>query len=188
MVVTRFLNDMKAVLADQAWAETAPNFELYYMHRGVKKQDGLRYDVTVIPPRMLGREFVKTKGHEHAKKYGELYIVLKGEATYLMQRFEDNQIKDVYAVMAKKGDVVIIPPYYGHITINPSKKEELKEANWVDETCQNVYDLFIKKQGACYYYTNRGWIKNKNYSRVPKLRFQRPLKKIPENLDFLHGD
>ena len=113
---------------------------------------------------------------------------MKGEATYLMQRFEDNQIKDVYAVKAKKGDVVIIPPYYGHITINPSKKEELKEANWVDETCQNVYDLFIKKQGACYYYTNRGWIKNKNYSRVPKLRFQRPLKKIPENLDFLHGD
>lgn len=187
MVDIRFLNDMKAVLYDQTWAEKAPNFKLYCMHRGIKKKDGLRYDVTVIPPRMLGREFVKTKGHEHSKEYGELYIVLKGEAIYLMQQAENNQIKDVYAVKAKKGEAIIVPPHYGHITINPSNKETLKEANWLDEKCQNIYDLFIKKQGACYYYTKEGWIKNKKYVKVPKLLLKRPLEKIPKNLDFLHG-
>jgi len=184
----RCLNDMKAVLYDQAWAKKAPNFKLYYMYRGLKRKNGLRYDITVIPPRLLGKEFVKTKGHEHNKNYGELYIVLQGKAVYLLQKYQNNQVKDVYAVKAKKGEVVIIPPRYSHVTINPSKKETLKEANWLDEKCRNIYDLFVKKQGACYYYTKQGWTKNKKYDRVPKLRFKRPLKKIPKNLDFLHGD
>ena len=174
---------MRKVLYDQKWAKTAPDFELYYMERGVKKKNGLRYDITVIPPKMLGREFVKTEGHEHFGNYGELYIVLKGQALYLIQKYRNNHIEDVFAVKAKKGESVIIPPGYGHITINPSK-EELKEANWLNEKCKNIYDLFEKKQGACYYYTKKGWFKNKNYKRVPKLRFEKPLKSTPD-LNFL---
>jgi len=173
----RHLNDMKEVLCDQKWVKNAPNFELYYMYRGVKKKNGLRYDMTVIPPLMLGREFVKTKGHRHAGTDGEIYIVLKGQALYLLQKYIDDKIADVYAVRAKKGEVVVIPPYYGHITINPSKKETLKEANWVSETCKNLYDSFVEKQGACYWFTERGWIKNAKYDKIPKLRFEKPLKK-----------
>lgn len=181
----RFLDDMKEVLYDQKWAETAPNFELYYMYRGIKETGELRYDITVIPPRMLGQEFVKTKGHEHAGAYGEVYTVLEGQALYLLQKYAGGKIEDVYAVKAKKGETVVIPPHYGHITINPSKKETLKEANWVCKTCKNVYDSFLEKQGACYYFTNKGWIKNKQYARIPKLRFEKALKSMPKNLDFL---
>jgi len=173
----RFLNDMKEVLYDQQWAKTAPNLELYYMYRGVKKKDGLRYDVTVIPPRLLGQEFVKTKGHSHTGAHNEIYIVLKGQGLYLLQKSAGDKIDDVYAVKAKKGEIVVVPSYYSHITINPSKKETLKEANWVYETCQNVYDSFVKKQGAGYYFTAKGWIKNKRYGTVPKLRFEKPFKK-----------
>ncbi len=173
----RFLNDMKDVLCDKKWAKSAPNFELYYMYRGVKKRDGLRYDITVIPPRMLGQEFVKTKGHSHAGTYNEIYIVLKGQPLYLLQKSVGNKIKDVYAIKAKKGNVVVVPSYYSHVTINPSKKETLEEANWVYEKCKNIYDSFVEKQGACYYYTTGGWIKNKKYGRIPKLRFEKPLKK-----------
>jgi len=173
----RLLNDMKEVLYDQKWSKTAPNLELYYMYRGVKKKDGLRYDITVIPPLMLGQEFVKTKGHNHPGTYGEVYIVLAGQALYLLQKYAGNKIEDVYAVKAKKGEVVIIPPYYSHVTINPSKKETLKEANWVCEACRNIYDSFVEKQGACYYFTAKGWIKNKKYGMVSKLRFEKPLKK-----------
>lgn len=184
----RFLDDMKMVLYDRKWAKTAPNFELYYMYRGVKKKDKLRYDVTVIPPRMLGQEFVKTKGHQHNATYGEIYLVLEGHAFYLLQKYIDNKLNDVYAVKAKKGEVVIIPPYYGHITINPSKKGILKEANWVCESCRNIYDSFVEKQGACYYYTTKGWIKNKKYAKVPKLRFEKASKLLPKNLGLLlHG-
>ena len=157
------------------------------MHRGVKRKNGLRYDVTVIPPRLLGQEFSKTKGHEHLKNYGELYIVLKGKAIYLMQKYQNNRLKDIYAIKAKKGEIVIVPPHYGHATINPSEKEILETANWLDEKSQHVYDVIAKKQGFGYYFTKQGWIKNKKYVKVPKLLFKRPLKKIPKNLDFLHG-
>jgi glucose-6-phosphate isomerase len=61
----RYLDDMRTVLYDKAWARTAPNFEVYYMERGLEEKDGLRYDITTIPPKMLGQEFVKTKGHYH---------------------------------------------------------------------------------------------------------------------------
>jgi len=182
----RYLNDMREVLCDKEWAKNAPNFKLYYMYRGVKRKRELRYDITVIPPRILRKEFVKTKGHEHSNKYQELYIVLKGEAIYLIQKYKNNKIEDVYAVRAKRGNAVIIPPDYGHVTINP-RGTELKEGNWLDEGCQNIYDLFIKKQGGCYYFTKSGWIKNKNYDIIPPLRIKKPLKLTPKNLDFLYG-
>ena len=180
----RHLDEIRQVLYDKNWAKKAPDFEVYYMYRGVKKKNGLRYDITVIPPKMLGKEFVKTKGHSHLGSYGELYLVLEGKGIYLMQKFEDDKIKDVYAVKAKKGEVIIIPPYFGHVTINPSKTT-LKTANWISEKCQSDYNLFLKKEGACYYYTKEGWIKNRNYKRVPKLHFKKPLKRMPKNLDFL---
>ena len=181
----RYLKDIKKVLYDKKWFLKAnPETELYYMYRGVKKKNGLRYDITVIPPRNLGKEFVKTLGHTHLNDLSELYIVLEGKAIYLMQNYKNEKIKDVYAVFAKKGEAVIIPQGYGHITINANKKD-LKEANWLNEKCKNIYDVFLKKEGAAYYYTNKGWIKNKNYGEIPKLRFEKPLKKIPKNLNFL---
>lgn len=182
----RYLNDMREVLHDQEYAKTAENSQLYFMYRGVAEKNEIRYDITVVPQKMLGNEFVKTKGHYHTGKYGEIYTVLEGEAIYLMQKkITDDEIEDVYAVHAKKGDVVIIPSDYGHITINPSKNENLKMANWVATACKSDYSLFEKLQGACWYYTTNGWIKNEHYKQVPSLRFEEPVKEIPENLDFL---
>ncbi|MDP2741207.1 MAG: glucose-6-phosphate isomerase family protein [bacterium] len=192
----RYLDDMRSVVYDQEWLKNASNFELYSMYRGLEKKDTLRYDITIIPAKMLGLEFVKTKGHYHIGEYQEVYIVLEGEAIYLMSRHSaippeagqkpgEETIQDVYAVKAQKGDVVIIPPYYGHTTINPSENEDLKMANWVSDDCKSDYSLYEKFNGACYYYNKAGWIKNENYKNVPPLRFEESLKSIPEDLDFL---
>jgi glucose-6-phosphate isomerase len=78
----------------------------------------------------------------------------------------------------------VIKPGYGHVTINPSKKT-LKMANWMADDCKSSYASFEKFGGACYYYTKEGWIKNKNYKKVPKLRFEKPLKSLPKDLGFL---
>ncbi|MFH1820658.1 MAG: glucose-6-phosphate isomerase family protein [Candidatus Nealsonbacteria bacterium] len=178
---------MKKVLYDKAWAKTAPNYELYYMYRGLKKKDGLRYDITVIPSRMLGQEFTKTKGHEHVGNNGEIYLVLQGEAVFLLQKRKNGKILDIYAVKTKKGGVCAIPQGYGHLTINPSKNK-LVMANWMAEEAKSDYLPYEKYQGAGYYLTEKGWTKNKNYDKVNKLRFKRPLKKLPKNLDFLYGN
>ena len=196
----RYLKEMEHVVYDQEWFKTAENFELYDMYRKIKVENGLRYDITIIHPRMFGKEFAKTKGHIHAGFYGEVYMVLEGEGLYFAQKWRDdlpaqagNNIEDVFVVHAKKGDVVIIPAGYGHVTINPSN-QELKTANWVAENDKGNFEPFEINQGACYYYiappsTGSGqagiWVKNEHYKNVPPLRFEQPLKEVPENLEFL---
>jgi len=186
----RTLQEIKGLLYDKKWGETAPdNLELYYMYRVLKQEDGLRYDVTIIPAKMLGSEFVKTKGHQHQGFYGEIYAVLEGEGYYLFQKGDGEKIEDVCVVKAKKGDIIKVPAGYGHVTINPSETDDLKMANWVDLQDKGNFSLFENLHGACYYYVKENgeakWIKNENYKFVPELRFEEPLKAIPEDLEFL---
>ena len=177
----RDLDGMRNVLSDNIFAKNAINQPLYYMYRGVEEKGELRYDVTVIPPLMLGKEFIKTKGHFHASGHSEFYTVLEGEALYLMQKQDTS---DSYFVIAKAGESVIIPGEYGHITINRANKE-LKMANWISKNCISEYDSIAEKHGACWFYTVDGWIKNTNYTQVPELREEQPLKEMPTNFDFL---
>ena len=87
----RRLFDMKEVIFDQSWLAGAENFELYYMFRDLflSRADGdklrdqnLRYDITIIPPGTMGKEYIKTAGHYHPLSpgytvtYQELYDVL----------------------------------------------------------------------------------------------------------------
>ena len=182
----RFLYNLKEVLYDQKWLKGTNDFPVYYMYRSIKKKDGLRYDITVIPPRMLGKEFVRTKGNRNCKLFQELYTVLSGEAIFLMQEAKGEIVKDVLVVKAKKGDWAIVPPKYAVVMINPYK-DTLKTGNWVSEENKNIYEELEKMGGACYYYTKSGWIKNRNYKKIPKLRVEKPLKKLPGNLNFLYG-
>ena len=183
---TRTVQDMGTVFYDKEWLKTAKKDTiLYYMYRGLKEKNGYRYDITVMPPEMLGKEFNKTKGHKHNNSYGEIYMVLEGEAIYLMQKENNGIVEDVYAVEARKGDIAIIPAHYAHFTINPSQKE-LKMANWVDKNCQSDYKGIQQKQGACYFYTINGWIKNPNYTSIPSLRFEQPQKSLPKKFSFLN--
>jgi glucose-6-phosphate isomerase len=183
---TRFLNEMQPVLYDQKWYQSIKrpeSFRVYDVYRRLDKKKDLRYDITVIPPQMMGQEFPKTKGHAHSNVQ-ELIWVLEGKAFYFAQKGKGNSVDDCYVIEAKKGDVLTIPFGYQHLTINPSK-EKLIMANWISEKAKYDYSLFDRFQGACYYYTTKGWIKNKNYKKIPKLKFKKPSKLMPEDLSFL---
>lgn len=175
---------MKEIAFDQAWVKNARDFTAYVVRRGIRMKDGLRYDETAIYPKMLGQEFPKTKGHEHPKELIELMIVLRGKAVFLLQKDEGRRIKDVYYVSAKKGEAVVSPSGYSHLTINPAE-ETLKIGTWMRNEATSTYQNIRKLKGAGYYFTTRGWKKNKNYSKLPRLREEKPLKKIPRDLDFL---
>lgn len=154
----------------------------YFMYRGINRveektlflKNSIRHDITVIPALMLGTEFNKTLGHYHpiAKgstlPYPEVYEVIYGKAIYLMQR-DGKEVSEVIAVMAEKGDKVIMPPGYGHVTINPGKKD-LIMANLVEASFKSDYKPYIEKKGAAYYFTKKGFIKNPMYKKVPKAK------------------
>jgi len=186
----RHLDDMREVLADKNYAKNSPDTDLYFMYRGLETKSELRYDETIVFAKMLGGEFNKTKGHCHIGAYPEIYTVLKGQAIYLQQKNNNaGEIEDVFAVKAEAGESVIMKPFYGHVTINPSKINDLKMSNWIYDISKSDYSSYIEKQGSCYYYMNDNgkekWVKNENYKNIPELRFEEPLKSIPNDLEFL---
>lgn len=191
MADVRRLYDMKEVIYDRKWLATQPDFELYYMYRdlyknegdyNVIKQNNLRYDITLMPPKMLGNEFVKTMGHEHPIinnsqfSYTEIYQVLEGKATYLLQKTNPSKesVEDFIVIRAEKGECIIIPPNYGHATVNESKKT-LKMANWVCRHFSSKYDLIKKKKGMAYFLTTNGFIQNPEYKNVSGIRELKPV-------------
>jgi len=176
----RTTEDMRSVLADPSCEYSGP---LYYMYRDLAKSDAdwnwlhyhhLRYDVTVIPSRTLCGEWVKTKGHYHPKNpagvgYPEIYEVIEGQAHYLLQ---SRALDDVVMVSANAGDVVIIPPGYGHITINPSPDGTLTMANIVSTAFESEYKDYEKYLGGIYYEMSSGTVqKNSRYQVFPPVRY-----------------
>jgi glucose-6-phosphate isomerase len=160
----RSLREMQSVIFDKAWLRTADlDQPLYLMYRdGVLPQDQkiarqleIRYDITVLLPVRLGREFNKTKGHYHSEYkpglcYPELYQVLEGHAHVLLQKRDGERITDVVLVIAHEGEIVLVPPNYGHITINPTE-QTLKMANWVSTKVESFYEPFEQMGGGAYF-------------------------------------
>lgn len=188
----RMLYDIKECVYCKDWLKQAKNVPLYYMYKDLalteddrKKilDNNLRYDITIIPPMCIGTEYVKTAGHYHpfnrtkSLSYTEIYEVIEGEAHFLFQKGM-NKLEDVILIKAKKNDKVIIPPNYGHITINPSSSI-LKMANWVSRNFSAIYDPIRQKEGGAYYETINGIIPNKNYEDIPRLRIIKP-REYPE--------
>ncbi len=169
----RTSEDMENVFAVRP-SNHDPKTPLYYMYRDLYQTHGdhtwlerhhLRYDITRIPPGLINGEYTKTKGHYHPKNaagipYPEVYEVLSGSAYYLLQKRDHT---DVILVPAHAGDTVLIPPGYGHVTINPAP-DELVMANLVSTDFASEYGEINAMHGAAYYYMKReGWVPNTNY-------------------------
>lgn len=182
----RYLEDALHVLYHRP--ETFENRPLYYMYRGVYREEHqslfeeahLRYDLTVILAGLVGGEFIKTIGHFHPIKpnshetYPEYYEVLSGETLVLLQKNNRaGEPEEVRVIAAKKGDRVFVPPGFGHITINPGE-EPLVMGNLVNSTFDSLYEPFAEKHGAAYYYIltehEKGdFVKNPHYAQSPGL-------------------
>ncbi|MFH1622079.1 MAG: glucose-6-phosphate isomerase family protein [Candidatus Omnitrophota bacterium] len=187
----RTIEQMKEVLAD---SNVSLPKELYYMYRDVycskdldtTKEHKLRFDVTVIKPGMLGKEFMKTAGHYHPRSFPELYEVVYGEALCLQQRADESdpkKIKEVIVVKAKQGQKIICLPYFGHILINTSDKP-LITSNWVSSEFSSEYNLYKEATGAAYYafdeQGNTKWTKNNFFKELPSITFLTPNDDIAE--------
>lgn len=186
----RRLSEMKDVIYDKNWLLNSKDIDLYYMYRdlainekdkGIIHRNNLRYDITIIPPLKLGCEYVKTAGHYHPivpktnLSYPEIYEVLEGKAHYLLQKEKNGKILDAILIKAKKNDKILIPPNYGHITINPSNKR-LKMANFVSSEFSSIYKPIREMGGGAYFeLINKRFVKNENYGEIPELRKIRPI-------------
>jgi len=185
----RTVGELSSVLLQPGSVEGIEKEPAYLMYRNLAKNKKdeekivkakLRYDITKIPPRKLGIEYVKTLGHMHPNvpktkvAYPELYQVLSGKAHYILQKTSSSgEAEDVVVVEARGGEMVLIPPGYGHITVNP-KGVDLVMANWVSTSFKSDYSLIEEMRGAAYYETvENNWILNDKYDSPAPLRRRR---------------
>ncbi len=190
----RTIDDMRAVLYNQTATGPSP---LYFMYRGLAWPEdasrlatySLRFDLTVLVPGLVGGELVKTAGHYHpapgpgteGPSYPELYQVVAGRAHYLLQLPRGDRgsgvLADVVVIEAGPGDVVYVPPDYGHVTINAGE-EPLVMVNAVDASFSSVYGPYRERHGAAYYEIEEGGkaylVANDHYPELPQPRLCRP--------------
>ena len=169
----RSLEELKLYLKNPH-ASNGPS-PVYYVWRyaHLKKDDekikaaNLRYDLTLIPPGKIDGEFAKTAGHYHLF-YPEIYEVLFGRAYFLIQ-----SESAVCLAEAGPGEKFLVPPSFGHNTINVFNNPLLL-ANWVSEKAIYDYEPYKNNQGASYYFVDDGnlvdIIKNPNYNSVPQIQ------------------
>lgn len=153
--------------------------DLYYMYRCFEREEDrkkfeksqIEYDLTLIKAGEIGLERIKTVGHYHDYvpnteiTYPEVYEVIEGEIDYLLQTKPDTEGHvNVVIVSAKKGDKIIVPPNYGHISINigeiPAVSSNLQKLD-LPETAD--YETVKLNSGGALYRKGSDWVNNNNY-------------------------
>jgi glucose-6-phosphate isomerase len=197
----RRLSQLREVLADPKAA--TDDRICYRTYRGVgTKSDlemlekhGLRYDITVILPGVIGREFTKTAGHEHSGApegdwYPEIYEVLHGTAVFVLQEVPSDA--EGRMQICRACERIIIPGRFGHLTINITG-EPLVVSDLVASACANDYSTFRKMQGSSWYViaNGSGFLLERNPKYVgmlvPEIGFgTRVADLIPDNLPLIH--
>lgn len=134
------LGQMEGLYADMSGCDLVQR--VYWAYRNIRRVSddalwvprGLRYDITVLLPGDAKGELFKTSGHYHgldqgmALPYPEVYEVLCGEVAFVLQKspalladgcgaepVDAVRVLDVHA-----GEAIVIPPFWGHGSINVS--------------------------------------------------------------------
>lgn len=160
----RKFGDLRAVVAVPEAVDAVADQTAYFTYRDVRlasetglAANGLRYDVTVTLPGALGGEHIKTAGHYHALdangvSWPEIYDVLSGEAAFVLQKAEgdpsgDPAVTRGIVVVAGPGDRLVIPPDFGHVTVNIGSTP-LVVADLVATASNNHYQGYATRQGG----------------------------------------
>lgn len=149
---------------------------------------GLEHVYALMLPGFCGREFLKTPGHYHAPvapsgmATPEIYQVLTGRGLFLLQRSEHpcDVVDDVIAVEAAAGELVVVPPDYGHMTANLGNEVLVFEA-FLIAGVQPLAEPYAQRRGGAYYCVASGdgtpkLIPNNRYDRLPPARRLEPLR------------
>lgn len=189
----KLAGEMKGLLRDPAAIDLgAPFYDVYRnIHyaedEAVLAKDKYCYDITAVMPGQINGECKKTSGHYHAFNadrtycHPEIYEVVKGTAIYILQRaknFENNpaelEIEDLIIARVEAGQTIIIPPNYGHCSINGGDGAMLF-SNLAYAASYNHYKPVEHYVGMAYYVMRENghlrFVKNPHYANLPEPKF-----------------
>ena len=143
-------------------------------HRHLLEQLHLLYGAVTYAAGRLGDEPVRSQGHIHkvsplsGRSTPEVYEIWSGKAIIYMQETAKNQPGRCFAIIAKPGDVVIVPPKWAHATISADPDQPLTFGAWCDREYEFEYDDVRSHKGLAWFpvISENGiikWHKNPNY-------------------------
>lgn len=182
-----------------------PNATFYSGQRGICENSGmqqllkehnLRLDTTILPPGLIGREFLRTMGHGHIG-FPEIYQVISGNCAFLTFQVEKEngcakKIARPRVVFAKQSDAVILSAQEFHISVNIGNTHLLL-ANIVSLKTPPLTDFsLISEYHGGPYYLVRGSVgeivfeRNPSYGKyeVPELERTSPSPQVNKQLQL----
>lgn len=142
------------------------------------KQQHLLFGIVTYAKGKLGNEPIRSQGHIHKKStYGqnwstpEVYQIWSGKAVIYMQEYADDKTGKCYAVYAKPGDIVIVPPSWAHATISADSKTPLTFGAWCDLDYGFEYEKVRAHKGLAWFplvndNEELTWKHNNNYEKA----------------------
>lgn len=127
-------------------------------HREKLEELHLLFGVVTYAAGRIGNEPVRSQGHIHKKSnYAkgwstpEVYEIWSGEAIIYMQETANDNPGRCFAVRAKAGEVVIVPPFWAHATISANANQPLTFGAWCDRKYGFDYDDVRSHKGLAWF-------------------------------------
>jgi len=128
----------------------------------------------------MGREPIRSQGHIHAVSPScgastcELYEIWEGSAIIYMQEYAEDQPGRCFAIYAKAGDVVIVPPGWAHQTVNADINHLMVFGAWCVRDYGFEYAGVRAHHGLAYYPIVKDgavdWVSNPSYESQELIR------------------
>ena len=146
------------------------------IHKETLEKLHILFGAVVYATGRLGREPIRSQGHIHkvSPKSGwstpEVYEIWNGEAVIYMQETAKDDPGRCFAVYAKPGEVVIVPPGWAHATISANSEIPLIFGAWCDRAYGFEYEDVKKHKGLAWFpiigEDNKiNWIHNNMYQK-----------------------
>lgn len=178
-VEIRTLNDIRMSLRDPA--SKGPE-EVYSIamdvgkikHKEILEKYHLLFGVVTYASGRLGDEPIRSQGHIHSispycnMSTPEVYEIWKGKAIIYMQESAKDDPGRCYAVEAKPGEIVIVPPGWAHATISADPDQPLTFGAWCDREFSFEYEDVRAHKGLAWFPVLDAngtmlWQRNQNY-------------------------
>lgn len=122
-------------------------------------QRNLLYGVVQYAKGRMGTELVRSQGHLHAPSPScnystpEVYEIWEGTAIIYMQEFTEDDPGRCFAITARAGEVVIVPPNWAHCTINGDTTKNMSFGAWCIRDYKFDYRGIRAHQGIAHFPT-----------------------------------
>jgi glucose-6-phosphate isomerase, archaeal len=156
-----------AIVMDVGRADVRPQLQ----------QRMLLFGAVIYASGQLGEEPVRSQGHVHhvSSHSGwappEIYEIWEGSAYVYMQEFVADNPGRCYAILAKPGDKVVVPPAWAHAAISADTSDFMALGALCDREYSFDYHAVRKRKGLAWYpnVTRDGkieWVPNPRYEKT----------------------